>query len=432
MEALLKALKSKIEALAEAGLQSGDFASVSIPQNNYKVPPYKYSLEYGVGPITHRVEQGTISSWVVAVQNGIQQIENTDEFLACAAFPKIYNFMRKIFQNCFEDGSSGNDELLNQYILELSGGTAHYHGIAFLGGLTIESDRIEVAEGIIINKPLPQDIEGAISSDVTNTIWKRLTLQIVAINVENDSDSEDYCMEEIERAVMILRLFKVSSVKQLSYQCETNSVSNPHNLHVNIPETETIVETNCILATEEDRLRGFWSSISEVITPEFLKGSNSMPIKIAYHHYFEALMAHGLFEKRIANIGMGLEALLTTKEPELKYKLSNRAATVLSLISGDSKQIRDFMKDLYDIRSKYAHGDILSPKEVVKYEKKCGDLNEFLVQALDYLRQLICASILDKTNTKDQLIKKIDDSLLSNVDRDTLSAEINIFKNLIC
>ena len=109
-----------------------------------------------------------------------------------------------------------------------------------------------------------------------------------------------------------------------------------------------------------------------------------------------------------------LEALYLypSEQQEMSYRLRMRVAKLLDLIGYNPDEVREKIKDAYEVRSTYVHGGILKQKDRRKLERKYVDISEFSKTIIDYLRASIVA-FLRKRN-KDILIQKIDDSLLDN------------------
>lgn len=94
-------------------------------------------------------------------------------------------------------------------------------------------------------------------------------------------------------------------------------------------------------------------------------------------------------EDRIIDLMIASEAFfLTDGNSELQYKFAHRAATYLGKDSNQKKNIYQFMKKIYDLRSKIVHGD--TPKLPKKsdgsiyatLDDACDELEEYLRQTI--------------------------------------------------
>src|SRR2546422_822861 len=86
-------------------------------------------------------------------------------------------------------------------------------------------------------------------------------------------------------------------------------------------------------------------------------------LTIAHTRYKEALFETPLFENRVATAMMGLEALFLDETQELSYRLSVRVSKTISFLKRDPFEVRETIKDAYSIRSKFAHGNVLTHKD---------------------------------------------------------------------
>jgi hypothetical protein len=136
-------------------------------------------------------------------------------------------------------------------------------------------------------------------------------------------------------------------------------------------------------------------------------------LTIAYNRYSEALLKNGLFERRVANAVMGLEALILKpgEKQELTYRLGIRISKLLSQLGYSPHEARNVINDAYKVRNLFAHGGQLDYKGKKKLESKYHDIKNLLLPTLNYLRILLVVMILTKKG-KDEFIDLIDDSLV--------------------
>ena len=119
-------------------------------------------------------------------------------------------------------------------------------------------------------------------------------------------------------------------------------------------------------------------------------------------------------ERRIADCMMGLEAIFLRdggEQQELSYRLRLRTARLFGMIGRDPFKIKRFIRDGYEIRSRFVHGSILNHDDVEKYEEKYGKMEDFLLKLLDILRSSIVVSLVINVR-KEKLIDLIDNSFL--------------------
>jgi len=134
---------------------------------------------------------------------------------------------------------------------------------------------------------------------------------------------------------------------------------------------------------------------------------------IAYNRYCDSLEYDPLIERRITNVVMGFEALFSvTSNLELKFPINLRIAKLLSKLGFVAVEVKGKLDDAYDIRSKFAHGGILSIREKSKFQIKYGSIEVLLRDILEYLR--ICLLIMVTKSQKKDIIQLIDRSFLDN------------------
>jgi hypothetical protein len=144
---------------------------------------------------------------------------------------------------------------------------------------------------------------------------------------------------------------------------------------------------------------------------------------IAYHRYAEALSATGLIERRIAVAVMGIESLFMTDKDVIGYKLSMRLPKLLSLVGENPVATKKLISDAYGIRSKYVHGDSLTPKEMKKVVEPHGGMDAMLAKLITCLRLalILCLCGLPE---KQKRVSLIDNALIDPSKQDELSAAV--------
>ena len=133
-------------------------------------------------------------------------------------------------------------------------------------------------------------------------------------------------------------------------------------------------------------------------------------LTIAFDRYSEGIIEPVILERRILHISMGLEALFSNSETELSFRLTYRISKALSCLGINPLDAKIFIKEAYNIRSKFAHGSPLSLDQHKKLDGIGGE-KMFLSTMANYLRILILAAIICKLKKKN-LINLIDDSFL--------------------
>ena len=116
------------------------------------------------------------------------------------------------------------------------------------------------------------------------------------------------------------------------------------------------------------------------------------------------------FEEKIIDFIIAFEALCLPELDELRYRLSNRIATLVSKNSEEAEKIRDFMKKAYDVRSSIVHGGKIKS---IAIEGKPIKLGVFTKKLEDYLRKTLRLFLTLSVKVKKQkdLIELLDKSL---------------------
>ena len=100
-----------------------------------------------------------------------------------------------------------------------------------------------------------------------------------------------------------------------------------------------------------------------------------------------------------------------TGESEINYRVRLRTSQILSVLGMDKKKVFDNLGIAYQARSKFAHGDKLSPKAYKKILERYKHAEILELTILDYVRILV-VSILIIDYDKNALLKLVDESWL--------------------
>ncbi len=219
--------------------------------------------------------------------------------------------------------------------------------------------------------------------------------------------------EAVWQAITVLRLFRVGSIRELSYTNETDSFFALGGT-VGSHQHYTVVTNSVIEDVDRERFKDFWLKLSEALPPEGYGRDQKRvdQIEIAYQRYSDALLFWGVtVERRISDAVIGLESLFLLENDGLSYRLRLRLARVLGTVGFDPHRVQDAMKRAYDVRSAFLHGDQVEARKLRKIDEQYGSLNNLLLQVLDHLRCAIVLLTLIKV-TKAELIELLDSSFI--------------------
>ena len=157
-----------------------------------------------------------------------------------------------------------------------------------------------------------------------------------------------------------------------------------------------------------------WRALQSVLPDEFFEDrpTHGDYRHIAYSRYKSATLDNVDIEQRIANSVMGLEALLGGNQPELKFRLTMHAGQMLRALGHDGLKVAALLRDAYDVRSAYVHGDKITPKNRRKCGRSYGSVDALGETAVNYLRVLLIAVLLFGARKKD-LLARLEDALIS-------------------
>ena len=185
--------------------------------------------------------------------------------------------------------------------------------------------------------------------------------------------------------------------------------------------------------TEDDvgKLRELWGYLPK-------EYEVAVPLSTALDRYLTSIQTANDPVESTAHAVMAMEAIFGKGSSELSYRFQLYAARLLKALGekveclrqivGDGEKLRDDLKNAYDVRNKFVHGDIEKiEKEMKKKEKYYEGLSE---RAREYARLSILAFLLlgaDRGGNfkaaKDNMLKLIEKSLLAPEMMDELLPE---------
>jgi len=158
--------------------------------------------------------------------------------------------------------------------------------------------------------------------------------------------------------------------------------------------------------------------------PQFWAKIDRMYSNNALSHFQTALERFGMASQmagipgrrtyRFVDYVTAMESLLTANEPELSFQLATRMATLVGRSPKERQDVFDFMRKVYDIRSKLVHGEDpykVLPLKVrgveIELEEAIGRLHSY---SRDCLRHV--ADLSDAGLNKEQLLRLLNLAML--------------------
>lgn len=447
----LKQLAFRIKKEIEDSLSRGIIQPGEEVYLSWKVDKFQYT-EKGVTESSAHGEYITKKSWLRASIKIEESIKKSNEYSsALGLLTKILTRKNEIahdldrftgklvsrYLNESKFSEADVDTLTTNFLKDIKEEPLKYGAEVELDGIVIHPDMIEFKIGdtnIILRQTRIDDLEKEFPV-YGFTMQPRLERPSAILDIDFLGRQANEIQIKVEQAITILRLFKVGSVKYISYHMRSESITD-----VMAFGTLTAGKSICALEksqiTEEDtqRLKKFWQTMTKTLPPSFYEfGETRLDhITIAYKRYCDALLQNGVLERRIANAVMGLESLFLKggETQELIYRLNIRIAKIFSLLGYDSYKVKEVVGDAYKVRSLFVHGGHLSYKEKRKLNGKYGDIGSFLLSLLDYLRISIIIMIFMKKE-KEEFLDFIDDALVDKGKDSQLNNLLNTVRDVI-
>lgn len=367
----------------------------------------------------------------------VKLVEKSKPILPDFAKDIIDNFARKIALYCLNN-EQWNDEEIEKIklvlIKELNDEPIKSSIEVELLGIALRSKKIKISNNVSIRQTTKEDLEREVPEHSFGYM-EHFEYPSAILSMENYSTGRTIDQMKELKAITILRLFKVGSVKYISAKRSSETLrmyfggtSFPHD------KTPSFI-TALVKESEEKLLCHFWENIEQKIPISFLRISlkDSSYSDIAYHRYSDALIKEGTDESRITNAMMGLESVYLKDEgeiQELSYRLQLRVAKLISQFGYEPFEVTRIIKDAYDVRSKFVHGGLLNYKARAKLADKYGSMQNLITKILDFLRLTVISSIMIDMD-KEELIDTIDKSFLDAKFQDRLEQFIVPTKNII-
>jgi hypothetical protein len=380
--------------------------------------------------------------WSSAANEVKQLIEKSEEYTSALngindCFPELQSstdlltrFVECTIYRQFDESSfkrAQESRFVDSFIDELSGRPVSSRAKVELSGLALEMDEIRLAESILLRRPTIEDLERPqptfcdFDPSFTFHCVDHDSVPSAILEIECSVREPVELQQEVEKAVAILRLFNVGSVRWISYKM--------HSLGVDTHISGTLINAKgpkardvyLVTSAEAEKLSRFWAHWRYLLPHSFFAfdSVNSDHLSIAYKRYSDALMDPFPFERRVMTVMMGLEALFLEEKQELAYRMRMRTGKCLSMVGFEPLKVKKTLADAYDVRSRYAHGSTLDSKAKLRLESEYGEVNALLNAVLDYLRVSILVS-LSYTGKKKKFLQLLDNSLIDERSHDEL------------
>lgn len=425
---VLKQLAFKIKNEIDESLSQNLIQPDEETYHHWKVTKFQYT-DKGVTDFAASGEHVNKKVWYRALSKIEESIKKSEEYSSALEIEtldksKVDRFVGKIVTHrLYEErlDETDIDTFIANFLKDLSDEPLRHGAHVELDGIVMQPERIEFSVGdtdIVLRQTRIEDLEKEFPIYGFGQPFQPNPSAILDVDFLGRYVNE--IQTKVEQAVAILRLFKVGSVRYISYSMHSESITQRGFGGITAGQHTGPSDKSLITEQDSQRLKGFWQTMIKALPQSFYEiGETRVDhLLIAYKRYCDALLLDGVLERRIANAVMGLESLFLkgSEAQELTYRLSMRIAKTFSLLGYNAHAIKEVIEDGYGIRSLFVHGSHLSYARNRKLTDKYGDTTSFLLLLLDYLRISIILMIFIKRK-KEEFLDIIDDSLV-DMDKD--------------
>ena len=207
----------------------------------------------------------------------------------------------------------------------------------------------------------------------------------------------------------VFRLFRLSSVTHQELRSISSSLIWPMSSGTTSPIQKDRIQYKYEMTDKEmPDFHEFSESFFPVLEQKSNKEKDMFGFNIALERYRNSTLDMVEDGRNLMTAVIGLEALFSSKHElgEIKYRISNRVAKLLSNFGFDVREIRKIIEDAYGYRNTIGHGSNIAQSE---YQKARDTLDK----VCDILRISIIIFGVGLMNLKkNQIVFGIDDSML--------------------
>lgn len=345
----------------------------------------------------------------------LNEYENTNEFQGVAnnisnIFDKpietVINYLSKFLYREVEKGFNLED--INQLINDLEGKQPSWKIIAKMNGVVPKKGEILINENIKLRQAQKEDliIERRRYDYLMRSRLFSQPHSILEINIDKGNPAS--IQYKLENVIVILCLYHEAAIGWKSYSMLTNSFS--HFGGGTFTSGKSYSEQPLLILSKKDEknLNNLYLKVEPLISEINIRSRLNTPLEISLRRYIDSIQLNRIIEEKILYAMMGIEALLLTNQPELRFRLATRSAQLLGHLNEDPSEVYSTMLNAYVYRSSYVHGSIIKNKDLDKAKKSLEEIQR-------YLRKILLLWILlgvTSKRKKKQFLKEIDLSLI--------------------
>jgi hypothetical protein len=300
-------------------------------------------------------------------------------------------------------------ELTSILVSELGHAPIRHEIKANLEGIYVDSESMELSEGVVVRKPKPSDLEYEISiMPFIPAIEHYRGIPTAILEITMFAKNDDEVQEKIERVLTILRLYRLGSVCSPTYSLSSVSVIGIGGSQQRGSGRTSVLYRYTIKDSEAETLNNCFGSLETLLPKKLLFERKATALDVTLDCYKNCLLEASQSEMKLMSAIMGLESLYAYRGEmtEIGYRLKLRVARLFTILGFDSKDVKDNIRKSYHIRSKVAHGLPLK-------ENERKELASLLKEILNYLRISILVFASASPMEKRELISLIEESMLN-------------------
>ena len=309
---------------------------------------------------------------------------------------------------------------INVFISDVENGPISYSPTVWISGITLDSSPIGLSDKAHLRKREESDLTVEYPRGLLRFRIPRYAPTAV-LEFEHRGSSNREVYKERNKILSCLQLYDVASVSEIRVQTNANSILNENRFRQRFDSQRSNIANlpyKCELGdSDQSYLDVFFDIIYDLVEEEVIEKADDDYLTIAFDRYQNALEDDESNESRLTSAIMSLEALLLGHEGELSEKLARRTGILLGLFGHNAIEIRNKVKQAYEYRSRYVHGEKKEEKENI------SNLTNVVV---DYTRQCILVFLqLSQSLDKENILNKLDNSSLHDDARKSLQEDID-------
>lgn len=311
-------------------------------------------------------------------------------------------------------------EIIATFIGDIDVSPTTWSVMAFLQGIWLKDNSYEIGDDIVVRRLDKSDIETDAPLHFSGTIFpfgRPLSPAVLELSLIASQSMQ--VQKELDIFITLLRLFRLGSIITDKYVVKPKSITRISRIMGESPvhAAHYKYELNSSNAAE---LRLFLPKMKPLI-PVLSHGltPDTDSIVIALDRYSDALTRHGGFESRITSGITALESLFLKPDErmELTHRLAQRVSNLFRLLGSHYRPLEIYTKlcRAYDIRSTFIHGSSTKKEHRQSLSELCEIVMQFArISLLTFIQ-------MKPALEKDQLVTKLDNSLLDSNAHDKLS-----------